>query len=158
MIPYLLLLLGLLLVLLEFFLPGAIMGIAGAGLIIASTVLYWMENPAGLQLFLFVCLAAAGIVAVFKFAIWYIPRTAKNESIYLNKDQEGYQASGYDKSAIGKEGIALSDLKPGGYILIEGQKHQALSVSGYITKGTQVKVISGEGESLIVQHSKEEAV
>jgi len=45
----------------------------------------------------------------------------------------------------------LTDLKPGGYILVEGKQHQALSNTGYIVKGKEVKIIGGQEESLIVK-------
>jgi membrane-bound serine protease (ClpP class) len=151
-----LLIIGLLLVLLEFYLPGAIMGIAGGILIIISIILHWLDNPSALSMFLFVVGAIVGVIAVVRFAIWQIPRTANRSTFYLNKDQHGYKASSFDAHAIGKKGVALSDLKPGGYILIDGKKQQALSVSGYVNKGSEVEVISGKEESLIVKQSSEE--
>ncbi len=48
----------------------------------------------------------------------------------------------------------LSDLKPGGYIAIEGQQHQADFISGYIPQGDEIVVVAGEGESLLVKSNK----
>ena len=62
--------------------------------------------------------------------------------------------SKFEKHAIGKIGIVLTDLKPGGFILIEGKQHQAISQSGYITKGEEVIVVSGQEESLLVKKVK----
>ncbi|WP_052236405.1 NfeD family protein [Candidatus Protochlamydia amoebophila] len=78
--------------------------------------------------------------------------TRQEYSIYLKKDQKGFQASEYDRNAIGKLGMVLTDLKPGGYILIEGKQHQAISLTGYISKGEEVIVVSGQEESLIVKN------
>jgi len=151
MTPYILWFVGLLLILLEFYLPGAIMGIAGGILVFISVILFASTSQSPLAIALFLLAVIASIVLLIRYALWRIPRTQSGYSIYSAKDQEGYVASGYDKKAIGKTGIVLSDLKPGGYILIEGKQHQALSQSGYIIKGCSVKVIDGEGESLIVK-------
>jgi membrane-bound serine protease (ClpP class) len=152
----LLLLLGLFLVLLEFYLPGAIMGTLGAILILASVIEFASTSTHPVEVLLFIVAAFVGIVGVIRFAVWQIPRTKKKASIYLGTDQEGYQASSFDPNAVGKKGEALTDLKPGGYVLIDGKKHQALSLTGYVTKGSRIIVVSGQEESLIVKIIKEE--
>ncbi len=89
----------------------------------------------------------------------YIPKAKSGFSIYSNKDQEGYQASEYDVNAIGKKGKVISDLKPGGFIMVDGKKQAAISESGYISHGAEVIVLSGDGESLMVKeikHTKDE--
>ena len=146
--------LGLLLIFIEFYLPGAVMGISGGILILASVVLfgYQWQSPALVALYALACLISIGLV--IKFAMYAIRSAKPSRSIYSNHDQRGYVASSFDQSAIGKKGIVLSDLKPGGYILIEGKQHQAISESGYITKGSEVLVLKGEGESLIVKSIK----
>jgi membrane-bound serine protease (ClpP class) len=95
-----------------------------------------------------------GLYYLFKFALWRIRHAKPGTGIYSEADQEGYTASAYDKSAIGKEGIVETDLKPGGHIIVEGKKHSAISQSGYITKGSKVVVISGQGEIITVKFKK----
>jgi membrane-bound ClpP family serine protease len=156
MSPYLLLLIGLLLILLEFYLPGAVMGIAGVCIIIASIVLFAMEGESALATALFVFLAIASIAAVVKFALWQIRRTGKNKTIFLDDDQEGFQASSYDEVAIGKKGVALSDLKPSGFVFVDGKQRQAVSRAEYIVKGSDIEVIGGQGACLIVKRINKE--
>lgn len=148
---FFLLALGLLLILFEFYLPGAVMGILGGLLVVASIVLFASQSTSIIATTIFVLGAATCIIFLIRFALRRIVKAKPDYSIYLHKDQEGYQASSYDHTAIGKTGIVLSDLKPGGYILIEGKQYQALSVSGYLSKGTEVVVISGQEESLMVK-------
>lgn len=152
--PFIVLLIGLLLIFLEFYIPGAVMGTAGALLVIASLFLYVMQSTSTLETVLFFVGALIAVAVIIKFALWWIPRTKKEFSIYSHGYQDGYQASSFDASAIGKKGTVLSDLKPGGYILIEGKQHQAISESGYISQGQEVIVLRGEGESLIVKSLK----
>jgi membrane-bound ClpP family serine protease len=145
----LLLIIGLLAVLIEFFLPGAIFGAIGALFIISAVVVFIQSSDSAVESVLFLIGTIIALIATIKFALWRIK--ASTGSLYLKSDQKGYVASEWDRSLVGKRGVVLSDLKPGGHILIEGVKHAAVSKSGYITKGEEVIVLDGEGDSLIVQ-------
>lgn len=158
MTPFLFLFLGLLLILMEFYLPGAVMGVAGGILVLTSIVLFAMQTTSLGLVLLYLIGVVIVIIYLVKFAIWRI-RTAKpSRSIYLNSDQTGYQASSFDASVIGKTGIVVTDLKPGGHILVDGKRLQALSQSGYLTKGTEVIVLGGQEESLIVKQIKKDTL
>jgi membrane-bound serine protease (ClpP class) len=151
MIPFILLGLGLLLVLIEFYIPGAIMGIIGGFLIFASIILFGTSDHNGIEILFFVIGAAVGLVFIVRFAIWRIYSTRKENTIFLDQDQAGFQASSFDKSLIGKEGTVFTDLKLSGHVMIEGKQYQALSQTGYIIKGKPVVVIGGQGAYLIVK-------
>lgn len=154
--PFILLLLGFLLIFVEFYIPGAIMGIAGGVMVFASIILFAIQSQSPVAISLFIIVAAVSLVLLVKFALWRI-RTARPErSIYSNSNQEGFQASHFDAAAIGKRGIVDTDLKPGGHIIVDGKRRLALSQSGYLTKGTEVIVIGGQEESLIVKLYKKE--
>lgn len=153
--PYILLLLGLILIFIEFYLPGAVMGILGSLLIVASMIIFASSSSSALAISLYVFGVAVSIGLLIKFALWRIVNTKPDNSIYSDANQEGFKASEYDHTAIGKKGVVITDLKPGGYVLIDGMQHGAISASGYITKGSKIIVISGQEESLIVQEIKE---
>jgi membrane-bound ClpP family serine protease len=146
-----LLILGFLLILAEFYLPGAVMGVAGGLMVFASLVLFANQTESLWAIIAYIFIVGMGLVFLVKFALWRIRSAKPDYSIYSNSHQEGFQASHFDASAIGKEGIVLTDLKPGGYIQVEGKEMQAISQSGYLPKGTEVVVISGQEESLIVK-------
>lgn len=153
---FLLLALGLISIFIEFYLPGAIMGIIGSLLILASMVIFAMESDSPVAITLYIIGVAVSIGLLIKFALYRIVHAKPDSSIYSDDAQVGFKASRYDAKAIGKKGIVLTDLKPGGYILVEGKQHAALSVSGYIPKDSKVVVIAGQEESLIVQQTKQE--
>jgi membrane-bound ClpP family serine protease len=150
MIPFLLVFLGLVLILFEFYLPGAILGILGGVSILAGVLLFASQASSIWSIVLFVAGTAVAAVLLIRFAMWRIVHAKPQYSIYSNAHQEGYQASSYDNNAIGKIGVVIADLKPGGYILVEGCQHPAISLSGYIAKGEQVMVIGGQEQSLMV--------
>lgn len=151
MMPFILWVLGLFFIFLEFYTPGAIMATIGAILLVSSFAIFVSQvaSPIFVILFAFAMMLSVGFV--IKFALWKIPRTRSDYSIYSKNDQHGYRASSFDVNAIGKEGIASTDLRPSGYITIDGVKHAAISQNGYVLKGDCVLVIEGDGETLIVQ-------
>lgn len=143
-----LLFIGLVLIFLEFFLPGVILGILGGIAILAGIVVFGYSVHSILWFLLFGLLSIVLLLVDIKLALFWIKR---KKGIYHNKDQAGYVASSFEKEMIDKEGEAASDLKPGGYVLIDGKRFQAVSKTGYITKGTPIQVIGGEGGHLIVK-------
>lgn len=141
---------GLLLLFLEFYLPGAILGTIGVFLIVGAVLLFVFEATSASSLLIFVGASAILTVAVVQLALFLIKRTKRSETIFQDKSQVGFIASTYPKEAIGKNAVALTDLKPGGYILFEGKKIPAISVSGYIERNSEVKILSGTGDALNV--------
>lgn len=141
---------GIVLIFLEFFLPGAVMAVLGTLALLVSVGLFFAQYPA----FWGVVFLLSVLVSVFiacKFAIWRVKRSHGNGNFYHNDDQEGYLASTFDSSLIGKEGIVSTELKPAGHILVNGQLYQALSETGFISKGITVKIVGGKGSHLIVR-------
>jgi membrane-bound ClpP family serine protease len=151
MTPFILVAIGLLLIYAEFYLPGAVMAVIGSIFIFVGIFLFASETTSGLALLLFVFGIAVAVALVIRLALWRIVHSKSKFSIYSDKSQEGYQASMYDSSAIGKEGRVIADLKPGGFIVIADEQHAAISISGYISKGENVIVIGGQEQSLIVK-------
>lgn len=69
----------------------------------------------------------------------------------LQTDQEGYRGSCYENSLIGRMAEVEKDLRPSGFITVNGESWQALSEGRYIKKGTKVEIIGGRGSHLIVR-------
>lgn len=156
---FLILLVGFLLVFLEFYLPGAILGIMGGILIVLSLILFIYQTDSPVEALLFFIGIVVALGFLVKFALWKIRRAKPSESIFSDASQVGYRASSLDESLYGKEAVALSDLKPGGYIRCHGSQYPAISQSGYLVRGTEVKIIGGEGESYLVKKKiKDEVV
>lgn len=152
--PYIAAIIGILLIYFEFYLPGAILGTLG-GLAILWSYFLLIDSGAGpFEILTFIGVTLALVVLVVRYALWSIPREKGGRGIYLSGDQEGYVSSSYDMQAIGKEGEVLTDLKPGGFIIVDGIQQPAISLSGYIVKGEKVKVISGDGDNLIVKRKE----
>ena len=143
---------GMILIFLEFFLPGAVLAVIGTLALLVSLGMFFAKYPAfwGV-LYLFSMLLVLFLTC--KLAIWRIKSSKGKGSFYHSEDQEGYLASSFDLSLIGREGVVSTELKPAGHILIDGQLYQALSETGFIEKGNSVKVVGGKGSHLIVRGS-----
>lgn len=141
---------GLLLIVGEFYLPGAILGVAGGISVLSAIFLMFYSYGASLGSFLFLLIAGGMLVLTIKGSIWLIARSGRS-GLYVTRDSSSSQATHFDPQAIGKRGRVTADLKPGGYMEIEGVQYAARSEEGYVSAGHQVVVLRGEGDSLIVR-------
>lgn len=127
------------------------MGTAGGILMVASIVVFALKAESLWAILLYILGVAVVLALLVKFTLWRF-RTGKGaKGLFLKEDQEGYTASSYAKEYIGKQGHAVTDLKPAGHIEIESKKYQAVSKTGYLVKGTKIEVVGGEGAHLIVK-------
>ncbi len=56
---------------------------------------------------------------------------------------------------IGREVVCLTDLRPGGYVELDGKEEEAHSLEGYIPKGDRVQVKKVSGNLLFVERLQE---
>ena len=79
-------------------------------------------------------------------------------NLALSTSQQRNEGFGIDiedyKRVIGEVGIAQTVLRPSGKIKVENEFFDAVSVSGFIDKGEQVKVLSYENAQLLVKKIK----
>lgn len=148
--PLLWMFVAFLLVFLEFFLPGGIMGMAATVFFVLSWIsAYQTYGPVISILFFFISVVFCGIV------VWFaLKRLQKNTNTFrLQADQEGYEGVDKKSEYIGKHGVAVTDLGPAGFIVIEGQRLQVVCQARYIEKGEKVIVIESRGGYLLVKPS-----
>jgi membrane-bound serine protease (ClpP class) len=156
---------GVVLLLLEIFvIPGfGIFGALGIFLMIASLFLglisdfplvdWDMIQMATIQLAGAFLLA---IIVIF-FLLKYLPKSKIWNNLVLQKnidEQSGYTSDKKLKELIGKKGKALTDLRPSGTAFIENSRIDVVTSGEYITKGTNISVISEEGSKVVVQKIK----
>lgn len=141
-------LLSLILIYLEFFVPGIVLGVLGGAGFCISIVLFAFECGDLWPIVSFLVACVVCLVITIRLALH---KMKQKPAFFASEEQSGYTASFYDKTFIGKEGKAASDLKPSGHILVKGEKVQAVSESQYIKKGESVMVVGGEGARLIVR-------
>jgi membrane-bound serine protease (ClpP class) len=52
---------------------------------------------------------------------------------------------------IGKQGLALTDLRPVGVIDLDGQRTDALAETTYIKAGSRVRIVQADGSQIKVR-------
>jgi len=151
LIAVVLALVGLLLIYFEFFVPGGILGILGGVSMVGGLIVFIWEQGDLIWTIVYIVALIALLVLTIRLALWKIKKTKSKNTMFAGQDQEGFLASTYNKELIGKSGVAVTDLKPSGHVLIEGERTQAVSQGSYVKKGEPIKAIRGEGARLIVR-------
>jgi membrane-bound serine protease (ClpP class) len=147
---------GVLAVIIEFFVPaGGIIGIAGAGSIVASVVIVFQRLGSlvgSIYLAVVLVLVPVFIILYFKF----FPRSVVGRWL-ISKDsqdtEKGYASFSVEKYSdlTGKEGITLTVLRPVGTVLIDGSKYSVVTGGEFIEKNQSIKVIKVEGSRIVVR-------
>ena len=90
--------------------------------------------------------------------VWIVKRFVKAKSLHPIVDtssqliEEGYTSlDNRLKAYLDREGVALTDLKPAGFIEVDGKRLDAMSEGDYIDKGAKVKVIELRSTALVVR-------
>lgn len=162
----LLFVIGLVLLALEVFvIPGfGIAGIAGIVLIVASLFLSLIGS--GLPFvdmdrvsFAIIQLGATLLVTsvIIFFLIRLLPKSSIFNRLVLSEDEKadkGFVSSASLHELIGKEGVALTTLRPAGMAEINDQKVDVVADGDYVQQGSKVKIIRVEGSKVVVREIK----
>ncbi len=140
---------GILLLGLELFLPGAVIGIMGASMLIAGCYYAFhlpVDNP---DLWGFgavaVSAASASIVAILFIRSKYAKRLVlRTESSSTLSTPEG-------AALAGLEGVAQTDLRPSGMAEISGRRVDVVADCAFIHKGSRIRVRKVEGSRVLVE-------
>jgi membrane-bound serine protease (ClpP class) len=137
---------GLLVLCVEMVAPGLFLGIVGLALIIVSIVLAFWHYPDkpmyGLSL-LFISL-----IIVPSMAVYLLRKTTLSASQNL----EEYNAANESfEQYVGKEGIAITILRPSGTAMVGGKRLDVTSENEFIEPNTPIKVVKFEGATLFVK-------
>ncbi len=143
-------LVGFLLVVAEMFLPGIILGVLGAILLIASVAIgYTKFGPlTGTVIF---CIVA--FITIAGFLVWMnvFPSTAMGRSITLGQSLEKGDDLPKPEAAVGAEGVALTPLRPAGKALVDGVRLDVFAESVFIEPGDAVSVVATDGRRVVVR-------
>ncbi len=144
---------GLLLLFLEMFLPGMIAGIAGAVLLIISVSMSYEHYGAeGGNVALIIALVASGIL--WWWWATHFQNTRFGRRMTLQESGTGTAVTPGLSALVGAEGTALTTLRPGGTILIDGKRVDAISDGELIESGAAIRIISAQAICVVVRRIK----
>lgn len=143
---------GIMLIFLEFFLPGAISGTLGLAALIASLFLAG-ENPLsiGISIFISICVSIAMLfimVKVLRKKIVLFNRMILFDSA---KKEDGYVSNVNRTDLIGKEGIALTVLRPSGTAVFNKERIDVVTEGDFIDQNSKIAVVKVEGVRIVVR-------
>jgi membrane-bound serine protease (ClpP class) len=148
----LLFVLGVALIMTEFFMPGLVLGTLGAISLITSAALV-IAYERDLALFI-IPLQMFGLVAAIFFGMYLMPRTRAGRALILQKSQQlegDWVASETDSSLVGEVGEAFTTLRPAGTVVINHKRLSAVAGGDYIEQGATVRVVEVHGNRVVVE-------
>jgi len=141
---------GLMLIGAEIFVPGGVLGVIGAFALLGAII-------SGLRAF---GPAVGGYIAVaiiilmgVVITLWIklFPKTKIGKTMTVSRDLSSFKGTqARIKELVGKEGQAVSDLRPGGFAAINGRRVDVVTQGEMISKGESVRVIEVEANRVIV--------
>ena len=161
----LLFLVGVVLVIVEiFFVPGlGVPGVLGLIFVIAALVLALIGIPidvsfetgvlADAMTRVLVSLLGSFVLAVVFMRL--LSKTAMGKNFVLEDAETGFLSAPSASDLVGQIGEAITDLRPTGKIVIDGQRYEANSERAFIALGSRVRVIGKDGPALIVRPEEE---
>lgn len=152
LIALLLFVAGFVLIGIEMVVPGfSVPGITGIICIIVGIFLAANSIKEGV----IITLIVITLLALMMFILLKVLASGKlKSSIVLKEEQNsesGYISSGDLQYLLGKEGVALTDLRPSGKSDFEGVTFDVITEGGYITKDAKVVIQKVQGSKLIVR-------
>ena len=163
--------LGLVLLILEFFVfPGLIvLGLLGAILVIGSLI-YTMVDPLDLDWngeinisnfisvlsdpLMNVCIGVFGSFIIVLFFMRFMNSIPIMKGMVLSEGDMVNSVSDSVNSLLGREGKTLTDLKPSGSAMIDGERVDVVSDGEFIPKESNVVVSKHEGLRVLVEKSE----
>jgi len=149
---YILLAVGLILVVLEFFVPsGGVIGLSAFCCLVAAIVMAF-RSSGGMGL-VFMTGAVLGVPLIIALGVQWWPYTPMGSRILLRNPTSAEVMPDTDdmKSLLGKIGETRSLMMPSGAVEIDGKMVDAMSEGQVIELGQQVKVIDVRGMHVVVR-------
>jgi len=152
---FILLIAGLVLIGAEIFVPGGILGIAGAVALLGAVITGFFVFPQ------YGGWVALGVLFLAGLAIYlwvrFFPSSGVGKRMTVLGDLR--ESKGTDarlKDLLGKEGAALSGLRPSGFAEIDGRRVDVITRGEMLDKGTPLRVIQVESNRVVVTERKQD--
>lgn len=144
-------LVGALLLALEAFVPGVVIGILGGIAILGGVaVAFGTYGTGGGLIALLAGLLLIGVTLYLEFVVLPKTRFAKALSMSTNVTGTSQQPVASLDEVIDQTGETATPLSPSGYIMLKGRRYEAFSQSGFLPKGVPVRVTGLDNFRLIV--------
>ena len=132
---------GIVLLALEVVLPGAVLGILGALVMLAGCVAAFAHYGAGGG-FLSMLAAVLLVSATFLLELFWLPksRVAKYFSMSTTLEGASQPPLAEESEVLGREAVAETALAPSGYVRVGRRRLEAFSQAGFVRAGEKLTV------------------
>ncbi|WP_053219178.1 NfeD family protein [Virgibacillus senegalensis] len=157
-----LLVLGIIMIIAEIFVPGGILGILGTGAVVAA--LFMSSADMGhMAMSIGIAVLSSIIVSVLLFKTIGLEKGFFKNIILKDATttEQGYVSSVSRLDLIGLEGRSVTMLRPSGTAVFGDERLDVVTEGAFVEKDTPVKVVKTEGSRIVVrqinnQHKQEE--
>jgi len=141
---------GILLLLAETVLPGLVAGILGVLCLLGGTILFFVDH--GIQAGIYLLMGEM-VLATLGFMLWMkiFPETRLGKKFILPRESNDVPLPPNFTSLLRQSGKALTTLRPGGTIEIQGRRHDAVSEGQFIEAGEAIQVVKLDGQIIVVR-------
>lgn len=148
--------LGVVLIWLEFILPGMVLGVLGVAALVGSTAAAIYVYPE-YTVFIVVVEAVAAVV-VISLGLYIMAKTKVLGGLVHRSDQtleEGYSNIAQTSIRAGMRGKVITQLRPSGTIAMGDERIDAVANGAFIESGVEVEVIEVHGNRVVVEPVQE---
>ncbi|WNS77622.1 nodulation protein NfeD [Bacillus sp. DTU_2020_1000418_1_SI_GHA_SEK_038] len=143
---------GIGLIIAEFFLPGGVAGILGLAAILGSLFLA-SDNVVHMGISLLIAISISILASIIMVKVLGKKMKFFKKIILTDatKTEEGYVSNKSRLELIGLEGYALTALRPSGTVVIDDERIDVVSEGAFILKDARVRVVKAEGSRIVVR-------
>lgn len=143
---------GIVLIILEFFVPGGIVGVLGF-LAITGSLFLATDNIVNMGVSILTAIGIAIVTSIIMVKVLGKRMKIFNKIILRDSTstESGYVSNKNRTELIGLEGITLTPLRPAGTVLIEDERIDVVSEGSFVQKDKKVKIIKVEGSRVVVR-------
>lgn len=147
--------LGLILLVLELFIPGGIVGTIGFIAIVSSMFLV-SDNNTQMAVSLLIAIVVSLTVSILMVKVFgkqmkFLKRMILTDS---TSTEEGYISNVSRLDLIGKTGKTATPLRPSGIAVIDDERLDVVTEGSFVDQGCEVKVVKTEGSRIVVRECK----
>lgn len=144
---------GIVLIIIELFVPGGILGMLGFICVVAGVVMAAYDAVFGLVSLLISIIVS--VIVLIVLARYLGLKGAWRKFVLTDQQQNetGYVSSRSYKELEGKLGTTITPLRPAGAMLLEGKRYDVVSEGGFIAANQPVVVLQVEGSRVVVRHT-----
>lgn len=149
-------LVGVGLIVLEFFVAGGIAGALGALAVVGSIIMAG-GNPMYMAYSVLIAIAVAvsGMVIIMRFFGKRLHLLNKMVLMDATDTESGYVSNENRLELLGKKATTITPLRPSGTVELDGERIDVVSEGSYVDRGKHVMIVKVEGSRIVVRETQE---